>query len=169
LEARAAPAASVLRVDGVELDAIHECVVIDRSGVRSALTQRFAVGFPSESHVRSGDRGERDELDGVDLNLAGTNPIVTTRLDARPLPQPDRERDLSRQNVISQLAAEVHRRDATGVASAGNDAMTTTDRRQKEDVLGSTGSARFASSLSGPRRRPEGRRARAFGRRGDPA
>jgi hypothetical protein len=109
---------SAPRVDCVELDSIHERVLIDRPGVRGASTQRLAVALSGASHVRCGDRGEWDKLDGIDVNLARTNPVAATRFDPRLPPQPDRERDISRQNVIAQFTAELHRRDGTGLPTA---------------------------------------------------
>lgn len=98
----------------MKLDAIYERVLIDRSGVRGTLSQRLAVDLAGPWHVRCGDRGEWNQLHGVDLNLARANPVMAARLDLRPFPQTDRERDISRQNVIAQLAAELHRRDGIG-------------------------------------------------------
>ena len=63
--------------------------------------------------IRLGDRRERDELDRVDLDHTGTDPVAAALLDLRPLPQPDRQRDIARQDVIAQLAAELHISDAS--------------------------------------------------------
>jgi hypothetical protein len=53
----------------MELNSIHERVIVDRPGVRGAPAQRLAVGLAGSSQVRSGDRRERDQLDRVDLDL----------------------------------------------------------------------------------------------------
>jgi hypothetical protein len=97
----------------VELDSIDERALVDRAGVCGALTQRLAVGLAGSSHVLPGNRRERDELDFVDLDLPGADSVAATLLDSGPLPQPDRERDVSGQDVIAQLAAELHIRDAS--------------------------------------------------------
>ena len=81
--------------------------------MRSALAQRLAVGFARSSDVLPSDRRERDKLDGVDLDLTGADPLAAALLDPRPLPQSNRERDVSGQNVAAQLAAELHTRDAS--------------------------------------------------------
>ena len=96
----------------VELNSIDERVLVDRPGVRGALAQRLTVGLASLSDVLAGDRRERDKLDGVDLNLTGPYPVAAALLDPWPCPQPDRERDVSGQDIVAQLAAELHFRDA---------------------------------------------------------
>jgi hypothetical protein len=63
--------------------------------------------------VRRGDRSERNELDGVDLDQTGADPVAATLLDLWPLPQPDRQRDIAGQNVIAQLTTEFHTPDAS--------------------------------------------------------
>jgi hypothetical protein len=92
----------------VELNSIDERVLVDRAGVRGALAQRLAVWLAGLSDVLRGDRRERDELDVVDLDLTGGDPVPAAPLDLRARPQPDRERDVSRQDVVAQLAAELH-------------------------------------------------------------
>jgi hypothetical protein len=98
----------------MELDAVHERVLSDRPGVCGAPTERLAVGFAGSSYIVPCDRCERDEFYGVDLDRAETDPVATAWLDPWPLPQPDRERDIARQHVVAQLAAELHTRDASG-------------------------------------------------------
>ena len=97
----------------MELNAVDERVLVDRPGVRSAPAQRFAVRLAGPSDVLPADCRERDELDGVDLDLARADPVAAAWLDPWSLPQSDRERDVPGQDVIAQLAAELHPRDAT--------------------------------------------------------
>ena len=80
--------------------------------MRGALAQRLTVGLAGPSDVLAGDRRERDKLDGVDLDLTGPDPVAAALLDPWPLPQPDRERDVSGQDVVAQLTAELHVPDA---------------------------------------------------------
>jgi hypothetical protein len=98
----------------VELNPIDKRLLVDRPGVRGALAQRLAVGLAGSSDILPGDRRERDKLDGVDLDLAGADPVAAALLDPWPLPQSDRERDIPGQDVVAQLAAELHTRDASG-------------------------------------------------------
>ena len=97
----------------MEFDSINERVLINRPGVRGALAQRFSVALAGSSDVRLGDRRERDKLDGVDFDLTEADPVAATLLDPRPRPKSDRERDASRQDVVAQLAAELHTREAS--------------------------------------------------------
>jgi hypothetical protein len=76
--------------------------------VCGALAQLLAIGLAGSSDVLAGDHRERDELDGVDLDLTGAHTVAAARLDPRPLPQSDRECDVSGQDVVAQLAAGVH-------------------------------------------------------------
>ncbi len=80
--------------------------------MRGALAKRLTVGLAGPSDLFAGDCRERDEIDGVDLALTGPDPLAAALLDPWPLPQPDRERDVSGQDVVAQLAAELHMRDA---------------------------------------------------------
>ena len=97
----------------MKLNAVDERVLLDRPGVRGALAQRLAVGLAGSSDVLPGDRRERDKLNGVNLDLTEADPVATALLDPWLLPQSDRERDVSGQNVAAQLAAELHARDAS--------------------------------------------------------
>jgi hypothetical protein len=97
----------------VELDAVDERALVDRAGVRGALAERLPIGLARSSHVLPGDRRERDELDGVDLDLAGPDAVAPALPDARPLPETDRERDVAGQHVVAQLAAELHHRNGS--------------------------------------------------------
>ena len=97
----------------MELDPVDEGVLVDRPRMRGTLPQGLAVGLAGSPDIRLGDRRERDELDRVDLDHTGTDPVAAALLDLRPLPQPDRQRDIARQDVIAQLAAELHISDAS--------------------------------------------------------
>src|SRR5262245_40308938 len=96
----------------MELDPIDEGVLVDRPSVRGAVAQGLAVGLARPADVRLGDRRERDKLDRVDLDQTGANAVAAALLDLWPLPQPDRHRDIAGEDVIAQLAAEVHTADA---------------------------------------------------------
>ncbi len=98
----------------MKLDAIDQRVLVDRPGVRGSLPQRLAIGLAGSPDVPPGDRRERDQLYGVDLDLTGADSVAAALLDPRPRPQPDRERDVSGQDVVAQLPAEFHNRDASG-------------------------------------------------------
>lgn len=103
----------------MELNPVDERVLVDRPGVRGPLAQRLAVGLTGASHILFGNGRERDKLDGVDLDLAKTDPVAAALPNPGPLPQADREGDVSRQDVVAQLAAEVHIGDAS--APPGSD------------------------------------------------
>jgi hypothetical protein len=92
----------------VELDPVDEGVLVDRPRVRGAVAEGLAVGLAGLPDVRLGDRRERDELDGVDLDQTGADPVAAALLDLWPLPQPDRQGDIASHDVITQLAAELH-------------------------------------------------------------
>jgi hypothetical protein len=77
---------------------------VDRFGVCGALAQYLAVRLAGFSDVLPGDRREWDELDAVDLDLTGAYLVAAALLEPGPLPQSDRERDVSSQEVVAQLA-----------------------------------------------------------------
>ena len=97
----------------MELNPVNKGVLVDRSRVRGAVAQRLAVRLASSPDVRLSDRRERDKLDGVDLDQTEADPVAAALLDLRPLPQPDRHRDIAGQDVIAQVAAELHTPDAS--------------------------------------------------------
>ena len=70
---------------GVEQEAA--VVVVSVDGARPGL-----AGAPD---VLFSDRPKRDKLDGVDLDETGADPVAAALLDLRPLPQPDRQRDVA--------------------------------------------------------------------------
>jgi hypothetical protein len=92
----------------VKLNSINQRVLVNRPGVRGALAHRLAVRLAGPSDVPLSDRRERDKLDGVDLDLTESNPVAAALLDPWALPQPDGERDVSCQDVVAQLTAELH-------------------------------------------------------------
>ena len=99
---------SAVDAHGVELNSIDERVLVDRSGVCGALAQCLAVELAGTLDIVGRYRGERHQLDAVDLNLAEPNCVASARLDPRLLPQSYRERDVARQDATAQLAAELH-------------------------------------------------------------
>jgi len=48
----------------------------DRAGVRRAHAQGLTVGLARSPDVRLGDRGERNKLDGIDLDHAEADPLA---------------------------------------------------------------------------------------------
>src|SRR5258708_3923433 len=52
----------------VELDAVHERVVVDRPRVRGAPTKQFAILFTRSTHVCRRHAGERNHLYRIDLD-----------------------------------------------------------------------------------------------------
>jgi hypothetical protein len=109
----AADSSSVFGAHRMELDPVDEGVLVDRPRVRGAASQGLAVGLAGAPDVRLGDRSERNELDGVDLDQTRADPVAATLLDLWPLPQPDRQRDIAGQDVIAQLTTELHAPDAS--------------------------------------------------------
>ena len=101
----------------MELNPIDERVLVDRPGVRGTPAQRLAVGLAGSSNVLRGDRRERDKLDGIDLDLTGADPVAAALLDTWLLPQSDGERDVSAEDVVAQLATELHAPDASWIAT----------------------------------------------------
>jgi hypothetical protein len=103
----------MIRNHRMELDPVDERVLVNRTGVRGTPAQRLAVDLAGSSDVLPRDRRERDKLDRVDLNLTEADPVAAALLDPRPLPQSDRQRDVSGQDVVAQFAAEFHQRDGS--------------------------------------------------------
>lgn len=68
---------------------MDESVLVDRSGVCSALAQRLAGRLPGSPNVLIGYRREREELDGFDLYLPWADSVATALPNPSVLPQPD--------------------------------------------------------------------------------
>jgi len=98
----------------VELDSIDERALVDRSCVRGPLAESLAVRLAGSSDVLAGDGREGDKLNGVDLDFTGSHAVATALPDPWQLPQPDRERDVSGQDIVPQFAAELHSPDGSG-------------------------------------------------------
>src|ERR1700729_4019039 len=96
------------RVHRVKLNSIHERVVIDRPRMRGTLAQGLAVGLAVSADVLPGARRERHEVGGVDLDLTRPDPIAPALLDPWPLPQSDRERDVSPPHAAPPLPPPLH-------------------------------------------------------------
>ena len=105
-----APRGSVIGAHHMKLNSIDDRVVVDRPGVRGAPAQHLAVELAGSSDIPPGDRRERDQFDGVHLDLTEADSVAAARLDPWPFPESDRERDVSGRDVVAQLAAELHTR-----------------------------------------------------------
>src|SRR4051794_13471991 len=139
----------------MELDPVDEGVLVDRPRVRGALAQGLAVGLAGEADVRLGGRRIMHKLDRVDLDQTGTDPVAAALLDLWPLPQPDRHRDIAGQDVIAQLAAELHIPDASSPAKATSGApRSLRGTRPIEQVRRGRSSGR--ASTEGPQLRGRG-------------
>ena len=92
----------------MELDAVDERVVVNRAGVRGALTERLAIPLPGSTDVRAGHTGERHQLDPVNLDTCRSDEISTADLDLRSGPKPKRDRDVTAGDAVAQGGTELH-------------------------------------------------------------
>jgi hypothetical protein len=83
----------------VELDPVEEGFIVDRPSMGGPLSERFKVCLASLEYVGVVDGREGDQLDRVNLDLAVTHSIATTRSHFRPPPQPECHCYVARQNV----------------------------------------------------------------------
>ena len=74
-------------LDDVELDSIEHRVITDRSRVSCTFTERLSIRFPRPAHVITADRVERDQFDGVDLNVDVADRIDAANSNLWPLPK----------------------------------------------------------------------------------
>ena len=93
----------------MELDAVEQGVMADRTRVCSAATKGLDVFLSGPSKVLVGDRREREQLDVVDLDRHGSAPVDAADLDLRPRPQAVRDRDGSVRHPIAKVRTELHR------------------------------------------------------------
>lgn len=92
----------------MELDAVEESVLVDWPGMRGPCSERFEVRFAGPLDIDAVDRTERDQLDRINLDVAFAHAVATSRLHLRPLPESERDRDVTRHYVCPQLPTELH-------------------------------------------------------------
>lgn len=95
-------------LDGVELDPVQQGAVVDGPGVGGSPAEGLEVCFPGAADIVLVDRGEGNQLDRVDLDPAQSDRVTAPRRHFRPTPEPERDSDLARQDVLTQLFAELH-------------------------------------------------------------
>src|SRR5262249_16197999 len=100
-------------VDGVELYPVQGGVVVDGPGVGGPSTEGFEVCFSCAADIVLVDRREGNQLDRVDFDPAQSNRVTAPWRHFRPAPEPERDSDLARQDVLAQLFAELHLADGT--------------------------------------------------------
>lgn len=59
----------------MERDSVDERVLADRARLPGTLAQRLAVALAGGPDILPAHRGERNELDRVNLDLPGTDPV----------------------------------------------------------------------------------------------
>jgi hypothetical protein len=100
-------------LDGVELDPVQEGVVVDGPSVGGSPAEGFEVCFSGEADIVRVDRGEGNQLDRVDLDPARSDRVTAPQRHFPLAPEPERDSDLARQDVLAQLFAELHLADGT--------------------------------------------------------
>lgn len=105
---RRSRARGAARVHDVELDAEQHGVVVDRPGVRGTTAQGLEVGLAGQCKVVCGDRGEREQLDVVDLDPGRATAVHPADLDLRPRPEAVRHGDRPVRHPIAELCTELH-------------------------------------------------------------
>jgi hypothetical protein len=63
--------------------------------------QRFPIGFARAPDVHVVDRAERNELDRIDFDLAGTHSIPTAGLDLHIAPEPEGHGDVAGEHTVT--------------------------------------------------------------------
>ena len=95
-------------LDDVKLDSIKHRVITDRSRVSGTFTERLSIRFPRSAHVITADRVERDQFDGVDLNVDVADRIDAANSNLWPLPKAKGDGDAACDYLGAQLPAELH-------------------------------------------------------------
>ena len=92
----------------MELDPVEKGVIVDRAGVGGAAAKALTIGLSRPSEILVGDRGERKQVDLVDLDHDGTAPVEPSGLDLWSRPEPVGDRYGSVRNSIADVGAELH-------------------------------------------------------------
>lgn len=71
-----------------------------------AFAERLSIIFAGLTHIRSGDRVERDQVDRVDLNVGVADRIHTTDSHSWPLPKAKRHGDAACDDLVAELSTE---------------------------------------------------------------
>lgn len=70
------------------------------------FAERLSIMFARLTHVLSGDRVERDQVDRVDLNVGVADRIHTTDSHSWPLPQAKGDGDAACDDLVAELSTE---------------------------------------------------------------
>jgi hypothetical protein len=92
----------------MELHAVEQGVIVDRTGVCRASTKGLNVGLARPSKILVGDRRERQQFELVDLDHHGTASVDASDLDLWSRPEAVGEGDDSVRYSIAKLGAELH-------------------------------------------------------------
>jgi hypothetical protein len=74
----------------MKLDPVDKCFIVDGTGMSGPSSKGFKICFAGTANVVLVDRGERDQIDGVHLDLTVAHTIATTGFHLRASPQPER-------------------------------------------------------------------------------
>lgn len=97
-----------LLLHDVELDAVHESVVGDRTGMGSSCPKRLSVTLSGQADVFVADRGKGKQFDGIDLDDDARGAVTASGLDLRPTPQPDRNCEVALRYGLAKFPTEDH-------------------------------------------------------------
>lgn len=92
----------------MELDPVDECFIVDGTGMSGPPSKGFKIRFAGPAYVGLVDGTEWDQFDRVDFDLAVAHAVPTTRFYLGPAPQPERDRDVTRQHARTKFPAELH-------------------------------------------------------------
>ena len=77
--------------NSMKLDPVDKCFIVDGTSMSGPSSKGFKICFAGTANVVLIDGGERDQVDGVHLDLTLAHTISTTRFHLRPSPQPERQ------------------------------------------------------------------------------
>src|SRR5262249_44189993 len=92
----------------MELHAVEQGVIVDRSGVCRPSPKGFNVRLPRPSKILVRDGRERQQLDLVDLDHHRTAPVDASDLDLWSRPETVGDSDRSVRYSIAKIGAELH-------------------------------------------------------------
>lgn len=92
----------------MELDAVHQGVVVDRSSVRRAPAHRLAIALTSGRDVllREGRKGQH--LDAVDLDHGARRSVAPALTHLPPGTEAHRHGDLTAGDTRTEVGTELH-------------------------------------------------------------
>ena len=89
--------------NSMKLDPVDKCFIVDGTSMSGPSSKGFKICFAGTANVVLIDGGERDQVDGVHLDLRRTDRVTASLFDLGPPPEPEGHGDAARYHLVAQV------------------------------------------------------------------